>query len=166
MNLRDWIRQHTTLHRVVHATWCRAVAPFDTRRAVSSTGGGVLPPPTDTTLYYIIYTASGIASFQTIDQVGAQYWIKVYGGSIQTHVGLTSTIQVNNDLPQPPPPPVTTNAPYTIPTTAKATITLATSSLGQLQTTTMAVDTSALVAVIAAWNQDGWYETSVQPYPN
>jgi len=50
MTLRDWVRRHTTLHKVVHATWCKAVGPFDSRRAVSSTGtggggGGPLPPP-------------------------------------------------------------------------------------------------------------------------
>jgi hypothetical protein len=45
MTLRSWIRRHATLHKVVHATWCRAVAPFDTKRAVSSTGGSIFPTP-------------------------------------------------------------------------------------------------------------------------
>ena len=51
MNLRDWISQHVTLHRVVHATWCQfAGATFDRHRAVSTSGAGGgggdrAPPP-------------------------------------------------------------------------------------------------------------------------
>ena len=48
MTLRSWIRRHTTLHRVVHATWCRvvnAVSSAGVRRGVSSTGSTIVNPP-------------------------------------------------------------------------------------------------------------------------
>jgi hypothetical protein len=42
--LGRWVRKHDRTHKLIHATWCRVLGPFDTKRVASSggtmTGGG------------------------------------------------------------------------------------------------------------------------------
>ena len=94
MTLRDtrigrWARKHDRTHRLIHATWCRAVGPFDTKRVASSngsvTGGGSTTPAYSS--FVVFYSTGGGVQYKTTTQSDALAWAKA-----NAPVGVTYSI--------------------------------------------------------------------------
>jgi len=69
--LGRWVRRHDRTHKLIHATWCRALGPFDTKRVASSGGtmtGGTGPSLVD----YELTIGPTTYKFGTL--AGAQNW--------------------------------------------------------------------------------------------
>lgn len=84
MTLRDtrigrWARKHDRTHRLIHATWCRAIGPFDTKRVASSNGsitGGGSTTGADYLVIYPPFTVNAGLKYQTATLSDAVAWAK------------------------------------------------------------------------------------------